>query len=245
MGIYQGVAYLAAQTAPATDMGVILGLIPLTSALCAGVLSGELLTGRRVGGALLSLAGLVLLATKGKPWDFAAGGFQIGDALILLAVLSNALYSSLLKRWGLPLEHWEQLLAQIAFGVLLTFPLWLVGPKTPITSENLPLIFYAGIPASIGAPFFWLRGVKDWGAARAAQFMNLIPLSVALGAWIMLGETPFWYHAVGGKPRLGRRGDRSEETSVVEEFASVGSRGHLDLITRAVVRCGRARDSLQ
>ena len=77
-----------------------------------------------------------------------------------------------------------------------------MGPMSTITLSNVPLILYAGIAASMGAPFFWMTGVKQWGAARASLFMNLLPVLVAIAAWALLDEPLHVYHAVGAATTL-------------------------------------------
>lgn len=198
MAIYQGLAYEAARTTSAINMGVVVALMPLLSTLLASVLTGEALTGSRLGGAGLSLAGLLFLSTHGHPEKLLHGAAHSGDGLMLIAVASNALYGVLLKRWAVPLSTWEQLYVQIGFGVLLLAPFWWLAPARPLTAQSIPLILYAGIPASIGAPFCWLNGVKRLGPARASLFMNLLPLLVALAAAALLGEHLRAYHAAGG-----------------------------------------------
>ena len=198
MGMYQGLAYEAAKTTSAINMGVVVALMPLLSALLGNLFAGEALTAARVGGAGLSLLGLVFLSTHGHPGELLDGAAHLGDALMLVAVASNALYGVLLKRWAVPLSTWQQLYVQIGFGVLMLLPFWWLAPSSPITANNLPLILYAGIPASIGAPFFWMSGIKRLGPARASLFMNLLPLFVAGAAATLLGEQLHVYHAVGG-----------------------------------------------
>lgn len=198
MGMYQGLAYEAAKTTSAINMGVVVALMPLLSTLLASLLAGEALTASRVGGAGLSLLGLVFLSTQGHPAELLNGAAHPGDALMLVAVASNALYGVLLKRWAVPLSTWQQLYVQIGFGALLVLPFWWLAPSSPITAHNIPLILYAGIPASIGAPFFWMSGIKRLGPARASLFMNLLPLFVALAAYTLLAEQLHAYHAVGG-----------------------------------------------
>lgn len=198
MGMYQGLAYEAAKTTSAINMGVVVALMPLLSALLASFFAGEALTVSRIGGAGLSLAGLVFLSTRGHPGELLQGATHGGDALMLIAVASNALYGVLLKRWAVPLSTWQQLYVQIGFGVLLLLPFWWLAPASPITAQNLPLILYAGIPASIGSPFFWMTGIKRIGPARASLFMNLLPIFVALAAFTLLGEQLHDYHAIGG-----------------------------------------------
>jgi drug/metabolite transporter (DMT)-like permease len=198
MGMYQGLAYEAAKTTSAINMGVVVALMPLMSTLLASLLAGEAIKGARLGGALLSLAGLVYLSTQGHPSDLLHGAAHVGDAIMLVAVASNALYGVLLKRWAVPLSTWQQLYVQIGFGLLAILPFWWLAPASPITAQNLPLIVYAGTAASIGAPFFWMSGIKILGPARASLFMNLLPIFVAVAAACLLGEALHGYHAVGG-----------------------------------------------
>lgn len=199
MAVYQGLAYEAARTTSAVNMGVIVALMPLMAVLLASAMSGEGLRARTLVGALLSLVGLVILVTAGDPVQLVRGGVHIGDGLMIVAVFSNALYGVLLKRWSaIGLTIWQQLYCQIAFGTLFILPFWLLTPASPITAQNLPLILFAAIAASIAAPFFWVTGVKALGAARATLFINLLPVIVALLAWSLLGEALHAYHAVGG-----------------------------------------------
>jgi len=198
MGMYQGLAYQAATTTSAINMGVIVATMPLMSMLFAGVAGGERLSGARLAAALVSLAGVLVLVAQGQPQRLLQGAVHPGDLLMLVAVASNAVYGVLLKRWALPLSTWEQLYAQIGFGLLLLTPFYWMAPASPVSAQNLPLILYAGIAASIGAPFFWIRGIKQLGPTRASLFMNLLPLLVALGACWLLGERLHPYHAVGG-----------------------------------------------
>lgn len=198
MGLYQGLAYEAARTTTAVNMGVTVALMSLLSALFAHVFAREKFTPASVCGAVLSLLGLLILSTHGNPKELLNGQTHFGDALMLIAVSSNALYGVLLKRWPMPLSTWQQLYVQIAFGILLLLPFWWQTPASPLNVRSVSLILYAGIPASIGAPFFWMNGIKRIGPARASLFMNLLPIFVALASFTLLDEQLHAYHAVGG-----------------------------------------------
>ncbi len=198
MATYQGLAYVAARTASAVDMGVIQALMPLFAALMASVLAGEGLTLWALLGSAISLVGVVVLATHGDPAALSVGASGVGDVLMLLAVVANSLYGVLLRRWAIPLSTWQQMLVQMMFAIVISVPFWLAGPMGPINAANAAIVLYAGIPASLGAPFCWIVGVKVLGASRASSFVNLLPVGVALLAWGLLGETLHWYHAIGG-----------------------------------------------
>ena len=198
MVIFQCLAYKAAETTSAVNIGVIQALMPLLSTLLASGLASERLTASRVVGALTSIGGLIYLTSRGNPADLLRGGLHLGDALMLVAVLSNALYGVLLKRWAIRLPIWEQMFWQIAAATIILVPIWLLGTVSPITTRNLPLILYATVAASLLAPACWMFGIERLGAARTAMTVNLLPVITALLAWIVIGERLRAYHYIGG-----------------------------------------------
>ncbi len=237
MAAYQGLAYQAATTTTAAHMAVMLALSPLLSSLFASALAGERPSRATWAGALLSLAGVVVIASRGSLATLVAGDLAVGDGLMLLAVASNALYGVLLRRWPMALTTWQQLLVQIAFGVAI-LGAWRIGlavggvghgvdhlgppgdagpvggvagPRSMgggLTEASLPpaawpMIAYAGVAASLGAPYCWIRGVQAIGPARASLFMNLLPVLVTLAAWPLLDDVPHAYHALGAALALG------------------------------------------
>jgi len=198
MVVYQSLAYEAAKTTSAVNMGVMLALMPLMSALLASLFAAERLSFSRVAGGLVSLGGLLWLTSHGQPATLLTGGFHLGDGLMLIAIAANSLYGVLLRRWIIPLSMWLQLFWQIAAATLLLVPVWLMGTISPITMNNLPLILYAAIPTSLVAPLCWMTAIRQLGAARTALFINLLPVVVAVLAWAILNEQLHAYHAIGG-----------------------------------------------
>jgi len=198
MVIYQSLAYEAAKTTSAVNMGVIVALMPLLSTFFASLLAAEKPTAASIAGGAISLIGLVYLTSQGDPMRLANGGFHIGDGLMIIAVLSNALYGVMLKRWAMPFPMWQQLFWQIGFSTLLLIPIFLVGDISPITTANVPLILYAAIPTSLIAPLCWMIGIQRLGAGRTSLLIDLLPIVVAALAWALLGEQLYSYHAIGG-----------------------------------------------
>lgn len=198
MVIYQSLAYKAAETTSAVNMGVIQALMPLLAVFLASAFAAERLSVLRVIGGIVSLGGLVYLTSQGDPASLIRGGLHLGDALMLIAVFANALYGVMVRRWSIPLPTWQQLFWQILFSTLMLIPIWLAGPVSPVTSANLPLILYAAIPTSLVAPWCWLIGIQRLGSGRTALFINLVPVAVALLAWWLLREELHAYHLIGG-----------------------------------------------
>jgi drug/metabolite transporter (DMT)-like permease len=202
MVAYQGLAYQAAISTSATNMGILLALSPLLSALLSSFLAREPLTWGTVLGGAISFFGVIWLMTEGHPALIVHHAFGGGDGLMLLAVLANAMYGVLLRRWTFAMGNWSQLYLQIGCALLVLVPWYLASEPSPLTAQNLPLVLYAGIMASIIAPWLWISGVRAVGASRASLFLNLIPVLVALAATAWLGESLHQHHLVGGAMAL-------------------------------------------
>ncbi|MDY7577006.1 DMT family transporter [Herbaspirillum sp. RTI4] len=198
MVLYQCLAYVAAQSTSVTNMGVIASLMPLIALGLGVTLLGNPATIGGVVGGVLSLSGLAYLLSQGEPALLLSHGLVLGDGLMLIASFSYAAYSVLLKRWAIPLPIWHSLLIQVwlVLPVLLVYYLWHAAP--PLTLAGLPLVLYAGIPASILAPFFWMHGVARLGPSRATALMNLLPIFTVIVAVLFLGEHLHRYHVIGG-----------------------------------------------
>jgi drug/metabolite transporter (DMT)-like permease len=199
MVVYQSLAYYAAYLTTATHMGIIGSLTPMMVLALSIVLLGQRLTAGAVAGSLVSIAGVAVVVSSGDLGTLLKSGANMGDALMLLAMLAYAIYVILLKRWGMKNVPALQLLyLQIVCAVIVLLPLYLLSPKTGLSAANLPLVAFAGLGASMVAPLLWMHTVARIGPSRASMFFNLIPLFTALIAAAVIGESLAAYHAVGG-----------------------------------------------
>lgn len=198
MVLYQSLAYYAAHSVSALFMGILNALIPLLTVLFSIAVLGVAPTRGMALGGLLSFGGLVWLVSGGEPAQLLHHGIGSGELMMLAASASYACYGVLTKRWAIPLPNWQSLYVQILFGVLLLTPNFLHAPDVALTARNIPLVLFAGIPASLIAPFLWIQGVMRLGANTASIFMNLVPLFTAVIAVLFLHEQLHSYHLIGG-----------------------------------------------
>ncbi len=199
MVVYQSLAYYAAYLTTATHMGIIGSLTPMMVLALSIVLLGQRLTAGAVAGSLVSIMGVLVVVSSGDLGTLLKSGANMGDGLMLLAMLAYAIYVILLKRWGMKGVPALQLLyLQIVFAVIALLPLYLLTPRMGLSAANLPLIGFAGLGASMLAPLVWMHTVAHIGPSRASMFFNLIPLFTALIAAVVIGESLAAYHAIGG-----------------------------------------------
>ncbi|PMR73333.1 DMT family transporter [Billgrantia endophytica] len=198
MALWQGLAYVAAETTSATNMGILAAMVPLLTVLLSALILRE---APSVGGALggmVALLGVTVLLGRGNPLSLLQLEVALGDLLMVVAATCYALYGVMLKRWPLDMPPWVVLYLQAFFATLLLLPGYLLGPMTPVDSQNVWLILYAGIPASIITTFLWMRAIRQIGANQASIFINLMPLFSALIAMAFLNEQVALFHLVGG-----------------------------------------------
>lgn len=97
MVAYQSLAYYAATLTTATNMGIILSLMPLMSLALAIVSLGQRLTAGALSGAALSFIGVLVVVSAGNLASLLTHGVNLGDGMMLGATLAYAVYSTLLK----------------------------------------------------------------------------------------------------------------------------------------------------
>ncbi|KGM26404.1 DMT family transporter [Photorhabdus akhurstii] len=227
MVLYQSLAYYAAHSVSATFMGILNSLIPLLTVVISIFVLRVIPTVGIALGTVLSLFGLVWLVSAGDPMSLLQHGLGHGELMMLIASISYALYGVLTKRWSIPLPNWQSLYVQIAFGVLLLLPNFLLTKDVQLNTNNISLVLFAGIPASILAPYLWIQGVIKLGANTASIFMNLAPVFTAIIAILVLHEEMHSYHLIGGgitllgvmlaqqlrTPLIGRKTGKSQDVN--------------------------------
>jgi drug/metabolite transporter (DMT)-like permease len=195
MAIYQSLAYYAANITTATNMGIILSLVPVMTLGMSIASLGTALTAGALVGALVSFAGVLLVVSQGSWAVLIAHGVNLGDLMMLVAALAYATYSTLLKKWQLRMPPLQLLYLQILVAIIALF---LISQKTGLSTSNIPLVLYACIPTSMIAPLLWMKAIGILGPSRTTLFFNLVPILTALVAALALGEQLAAYHFIGG-----------------------------------------------
>jgi drug/metabolite transporter (DMT)-like permease len=160
---------------------------------------------RQVAGAVLSIAGVLLVLSRGEWRQLVAMRLVAGDIYMIFATIAWSFYSWLLMqqkdRPQIRADWAAFLLAQVAYGVLWSGVLagaeWSLREVHIDWSWNVvaALLFVAIGPAVI-ALRCWIAGVGRAGPTVGAFFTNLTPLFAAVMSSAFLGELPHWYHVV-------------------------------------------------
>ncbi|MEP9351573.1 DMT family transporter [Xanthobacter sp. KR7-225] len=180
---------VAIQTVPAAHGGVVLGLLPLTTALAAMLFAGErpglpLVAASAVGAGLVAAFALR---------NGAADGLGAGDGLLVLSVIACSSGYAITGRLARSMGGWEV----ICYMLILALPVNLVGtllsfPARPeaVALTSWAALAYLGVFSQFVGFFFWNTGLAMGGIAKVGQ-VQLLQTFVTVGlAWPVNGEVP-------------------------------------------------------
>ncbi|WP_046863242.1 DMT family transporter [Microvirga massiliensis] len=179
---------LAMETVPASHRGVVLGILPLSTALISVLLAGER---PRPAFWIAAVAGAALVTAfalrEGE------GGLQLGDLYLLGAVLSSSLgyvVSGKLTQSGL--AGWEVISWILVVSLPVTAPLavWLF-PEHPAAVPALHwfALLYVSLMSQYIGFFAWNAGLAIGGIARVSQ-VQLLQTFLTLAIAALLNREP-------------------------------------------------------
>jgi drug/metabolite transporter (DMT)-like permease len=205
VGLYNSLQYLALQTSTPLNVTLVASSAPVFMLGIGALFFGQRVSGRQVAGAVLSIAGVLMVLSRGEWQQLLAVRLVPGDVYVLLATAAWAVYSWLLVRPGDPpaiRADWAAfLLAQIVFG--LGWSSLFAAGEWALTDAQIhwgwPLaaaLAYVAVGPAIIAYRCWGMGVQRAGPNVAGFFANLTPLFAALMSAAFLRELPHLYHAL-------------------------------------------------
>ncbi len=199
---YNTFAYLGLQDTTATNGVLLSSATPVVIVALSFLMLKQAVRLPQLLGILLSLAGVVVIATEGRPQLLAGMTLNRGDLWILAAGLDWALYSVCLRWRPAELEPLTFLAAIMGIGLIPLIGLYAwdlsLGHRFALSATNLGAIGYVALFPSVLAYIFWNRAVHEMGANRTGQYIHLMPAFGALLATLLLGERLLWFHAAGG-----------------------------------------------
>ncbi len=205
IGLYNSFQYLALQTSTPINVTLVASGLPVWMLLVGALFFGVKARARQLAGALLSIAGVLLVLSRGELRQLLALRLVPGDVYMILATIAWSFYSWLLMQPKDP-EHiradWAAfMLAQVIYGVLWSgaFTVVEVAAGSPPVMWSWPVaggLLFVAIGPAIIALRCWGAGVQRAGPSVAAFFVNLTPLFATVLSSAFLGETPHLYHAV-------------------------------------------------
>lgn len=175
------------QTVPASHGAIVIGVLPLATALFAAWLGGERPS---PGFWLFAVAGSVVVLVFA--WRSGGGGFATGDLWLLAAVALGALGYAEGGRLARAIGGPEVICwALVVSAPLLLLPVaWLAMRQTwPVQATTLVAFGYVTLFSQFLGFFAWYRGLAEGGLARVGQ-IQLLQVFLTIGfAGVLFGES--------------------------------------------------------
>jgi drug/metabolite transporter (DMT)-like permease len=204
IGLYNSFQYLALQSSTPINVTLVAAGMPVWMMLVGRLFFKVPVRAWQSAGAVLSIAGVLVVLCRGDWQQLAALRLVPGDLYMILATIAWSFYSWMLMQQrdapALRADWAAFLLVQVMYGVLWSAALsgieWTAGAPRPIVWSGAvcAALGYVAIGPAILAFRCWGAGVARAGPAVGAFFVNLTPLFTALLSSAFLGEPPHLYH---------------------------------------------------
>ena len=184
---------IAMRTLRAAHGAVLVGILPLATAVFAALLGGE-----KPSGGFWTMAILGSLLVAGFALRQSGGSLHLADLAVFLAVVLAAMGYAAGGRLSQTLGGQQTICWALVLAAPLLLPVvgWLCW-------EQAAQIVHAGAAAWTGFAyvsvfsmfigfFFWYRGMALGGVARVGQVQLVQPFLTLLGATVVLGEALEW-----------------------------------------------------
>jgi drug/metabolite transporter (DMT)-like permease len=196
-----GIAFVSYSGFPLVPLGHGGIIQPSCAALLGLVLATvvlhERMTSRRAAGAMVIVAGLVVIGGEAITTIGAQG--VAGDLLFVLAGTFFATFGMFLRKWRVAPTR-----AMIATSVISLAILPIYGALSGFDRiialgfwENLLQAVMQGLLAGPAAIYLFTRAVVLLGSGRAAVFPTLVPPCVLVIGWVALGIVPSMLQLIG------------------------------------------------
>jgi drug/metabolite transporter (DMT)-like permease len=200
IAIFNTLIYTGLQYTTAINASLMQSAQPVVIIILSFLLFRDTVTTRQMVAVAISLVGVMTIITRGDVAVLRALSLNAGDLIVLVAVLSYASYTTLLRRR--PRIHPLSFLFVIfSIGTVMMLPLYLweglAGHPMRLNLVTLGAVGYVVFFPAILAYFCYNRGVELIGANRAGHFFHLQPVFGTLLAMLFLGEQFQLFHAVG------------------------------------------------
>jgi drug/metabolite transporter (DMT)-like permease len=188
--------YLAGFTAAYTRIGAATGALLLFGAVQLTMVTAGLVQGERPRqidwvGALLALAGLLVLTVPGT-----SAPDVLGALLMVAAGACWGVYSLVGRGSAAALNDTARNFVRASALCAIPFAWWGWPPQG--TSAGVALATASGTLASGLGYTFWYAALPALSAWRAAVLQLIVPVLTAGGAWLLLGEPLTWRLAAAG-----------------------------------------------
>lgn len=194
VSIFNTLIYIASHTTTAVNLSLIAITFPVFMVVLTRIFYYELITINKWIGIVLVIIGVVTLITKGDLAILKNISFVTGDLWMLLAAITFAVYSLMVKQKPMQLSTRSFQFSTFVLGLIFLTPFYVWESMTTgfkilvVDSSTFYSIIYLGIFASLVAFILWAKAIHILGPAKSSMIYYTLPVFSGIAAYIFLGE---------------------------------------------------------
>ena len=199
--IFNSIVYYSLNFTQVINGVLMISTIPVMIMLFSFFLKIEKTKIFQILGVIFSLIGVLLIITKANLSILLNLDFNKGDLTMVLAMLSWALYSALLKKKKHELSQLTLLEVIITFGLIFLIPVYFIeynmGYVIKLEKPFILILSYVVLFPGLASFILWIKGISLIGVNRSGVFLHLMPILSAIMAMIIFDEKFMFYHILG------------------------------------------------
>ena len=199
--LFNSIVYYSLQFTQVISGVLMISTIPVMIILFSSLLKIEKTNFFQLIGVVFSMLGVLVIVTQLNYEKTKELSFNKGDLSIIVAMLSWALYSTLLKRKKLELSQLSLLQVIISSGLIFLLPIYLIemrlGRHVALEMPFFITLTYVVLFPGLASFICWIKGIAIIGANRSGIFLHLMPIFSTILAIIIFKEKFMLYHLIG------------------------------------------------
>ena len=201
ISIFNSVVYYSLNFTQVLNGALMISTIPVLIVFISFIFKTEKINFSQVLGLILSITGVLTIITR---LDFAKLihlDLNKGDLWLLVAMLSWAIYSTMLRTHKTDLKYLSFISVIVSIGLIFLFPQFLLEINNhQIIRFNFPVFLitsYVVLFAGLGSYVLWNKAVVIVGPNKAGIFLHLMPVFSSFMAIFLLNEKLMNFHIIG------------------------------------------------
>ena len=178
--IFNSIVYYSLNFTQVISGVLMISTIPVMIIFFSWIFKIEKTNFNQLLGVIFSLVGVVVIVTKADLDKLFNLNFNKGDLWMVVAMLSWAIYSALLRKQKFQISQLSLLQMIISSGLILLFPAFLIEMKLGYTVDfNLPFVLtlsYVVLFPGLASFICWIKGIAIIGSNRSGIFLHLMPI---------------------------------------------------------------------
>jgi len=201
ISVFNSVVYYSLNFTQVLNGALMISTIPVLIVFISFLFKTEKINSSQILGLVLSIIGVATIVTRLDFGKLLNLDINKGDLWLLVAMLSWAVYSTMLITHKTGLKYLSFMTVIVSIGLIFLFPQFLFELNNhQLIKFNIPVVLitsYVVFFAGIGSYILWNKAVVIVGPNKAGIFLHLMPVFSSFMAIFLLNEKLMNFHIIG------------------------------------------------